>query len=52
MGSRTLSVSEATDAVLQSGYRTTSQSFRQIVNITLSRSEGFERVGGGRYRVK
>ena len=52
MGDKPLSVSEAADAVLKGGYRTTSPSFRKIVNITLIRSGEFERVGRGRYRVK
>ena len=52
MGRQAMSVFEAADAVLKAGYRTTSPSFRQIVNITLIRSGGFERVGSGRYRVK
>ena len=52
IGSRTLSVTEAADAVLKAGYRTTSPSFRQLVNITLIRSGAFERVDRGRYRLK
>ena len=52
MGDKPMRVSEAADAVLNAGYRTTSPSFRQIVNITLIRSGEFERVGRGRYRVK
>lgn len=47
-----LSVTEAAEAVLKAGYRTTSPSFRQIVNSALIRSGEFERVGRGRYRVK
>ncbi len=45
-------VAEAADAVLKAGYRTTSPSFRQIVNITLIRSGEFARVGRGQYRMK
>ena len=52
MGDRTLGVSEAADAVLKGGYHTTPPLFRQIVNSTLIRSNHFERVGRGRYRVK
>lgn len=52
MGSRTMSVTEAADAVLKSGYSMTSPSFRQIVNSTLIRSGVFTRVDRGRYRVK
>ena len=47
-----MSVSEALDAALQGGYNTTSPTFRQIVNITLIRSDEFERMGRGLSRVK
>lgn len=52
MGNKTMSVTEAADAVLKAGYSTTSSSFRQIVNITLIRSGAFARVDRGRYRLK
>ena len=52
LSDKPMSVSEAAEAVLKGGYRTTSPSFRQIVNVTLIRSGVFERVGRGRYRVK
>ena len=38
-------------AVLDTGYRSSSPSFRRIVNITLSRSPEFERVERGRYKL-
>ena len=47
-----LSVTEAAEAALKAGYRTTSPSFRQIVNSALIRSGEFERVVRGQYRVK
>ncbi len=34
------------------GYRSASPEFRKIVNIKLSRSGRFERVGRGRYAAK
>jgi hypothetical protein len=49
LAGKTLSVDEATQAVLAAGYRSTSPELRKIVNITLSRSGRFERVGRGRY---
>lgn len=52
LGNKAMTVPEAAEAVLKSGYRTTSQSFRQIVNVTLIRNKEFERVSRGRYRVK
>ncbi|HEY5636503.1 MAG TPA: hypothetical protein VIS77_06330 [Burkholderiales bacterium] len=52
IGSKTMSVTEAADAVLKAGYSTTSPSFRQIVNSTLIRSGAFTRVERGRYRLK
>ena len=52
LGNRTMTVAEAVKAVLESGYQTTSPSFRQIVNLTFIRSGEFERVGRGEYRVK
>jgi len=52
MGDKPMSVTDAAAAALKAGYRTTSPSFRQIVNATLIRSGEFERVGRGEYRVK
>lgn len=49
---KTLSVDEATQAVLAAGYRSASPEFRKIVNITLSRSGRFERIKRGRYTAK
>jgi len=52
MDGKTMSVTQAADAVLKAGYSTTSPSFRQIVNSTLIRSGAFTRVERGRYRLK
>ena len=52
LSGKTLSVDEATKAVLAAGYRSASPAFRRIVNITLSRNSRFERVARGRYTVK
>jgi hypothetical protein len=37
---------------MEAGYRSSSASFRQIVNQTLNQSDQFERVGSGRYTAK
>ena len=50
---KTLSVTEAADAVLKSGYKTHSKSFRIQVNIALTKHpELFKRVERGRYTAK
>ncbi|OFZ73187.1 MAG: hypothetical protein A2W04_00130 [Betaproteobacteria bacterium RBG_16_64_9] len=52
LAGKAMTVEEATRKVLEAGYRTTSPSFRQIVNITLLRSGQFQRVGRGKYAVR
>ncbi len=49
---KTMSVTEVADAVQQAGYRTSSSSFRTIVNQTLINSGKFKRVGRGQYTAK
>lgn len=49
---KTMGVSEAAEAVQKAGYRTTSKSFRTIVNIALINSGKFKRVERGQYNVK
>ncbi len=52
LASKTLSVTDAADAVKKAGYRTSSNSFRTQVNIALIKSGKFKRVGRGQYTVK
>ena len=47
-----MSVTEAAEAVQLAGYRTTSPSFRTIVNQTLIRDKRFKKISRGRYTVK
>jgi hypothetical protein len=49
---KTMSVTDAAEAVQQAGYVTTSPSFRTIVNQTLINSGKFKRVGRGQYTLK
>ena len=49
LGGRSLTVDEATVAVLEAGYRSNSQAFRHIVNQMLVRSPEFRRVQRGVY---
>lgn len=49
---REMSVGEAADAVIAAGYRTTSKTFRVIVNQTLIRDPRFSKVGRGVYTAK
>lgn len=49
---KTMSVTEASEAVQKAGYQTTSANFRTIVNQTLinnMKKGGFKRVGRGQY---
>lgn len=46
---KTMSVMEAADAVQKAGYKTTSATFRTIVNQTLIKSDKFKKIGRGRY---
>lgn len=49
---KTMSVQEAMDAVQRAGYKTTSPSFRVIVNQALIASGKFRRVSRGKYTAK
>jgi hypothetical protein len=49
---KTMGVAEAAEAVQRAGYRTTSKTFRTIVNITLIKSGKFKRVERGQYTAK
>lgn len=49
---KTMGVTEAAEAVQNAGYRTTSSSFRTIVNQTLINSDKFKRVARGQYTAK
>lgn len=49
---KTMGVSEVSDAVQKAGYRTSSPSFRTIVNQALIASGKFSRVGRGQYTAK
>lgn len=46
---KTMSVTEAAEAVQKAGYITTSPNFRTIVNQALIRDKRFKRVGRGQY---
>jgi hypothetical protein len=49
---KTMSVTEVAEAVQKAGYRTSSPSFRTIVNQALIASGKFKRVGRGQYTAK
>jgi HD superfamily phosphodiesterase len=49
---KSMSVTEAAQAVQEAGYKTTSPNFRTIVNQTLITDDRFKRTGRGRYTVK
>ncbi len=49
---KTLGVAEAADAVLKSGYKTTSKGFRTMVAIQLGKAKGIKRVSRGQYTAK
>ncbi len=49
---KTMSVTEVAQAVQEAGYKTSSPSFRTIVNQTLINSGEFKRVGRGQYTAK
>lgn len=49
---KTMGVTEAAEAVQEAGYKTTSASFRTIVNQTLINSPKFKRVSRGQYTAK
>ncbi len=52
LNGKTMSVTEVSVAVQKAGYKTTSPSFRTIVNQTLINSGKFRRVERGRYTSK
>lgn len=49
---KTMSVTEAAEKVQEAGYKTSSTTFRTIVNQTLINSGQFKRVGRGQYTAK
>jgi len=49
---KTMSVTEAAEAVQKAGYLTTSSSFRTIVNQTLIKDPRFKKVARGQYTAK
>jgi len=49
---KTMGVSDVAGAVQKAGYRTSSPSFRTIVNQALIASGKFKRVGRGQYTAK
>lgn len=52
LNGQVLSVSEAAEAVVSNGYKTSSKTFRTIVNQTLLANEVFEKIDRGRYTVR
>ena len=51
-GKEKMSVGQAGDAVIASGYKTKSKDFRNVVGLTLSKDKRFKRVGRGEYALK
>jgi hypothetical protein len=51
-GKKAMGVAEATEAVLASGYKTTSAAFKSIVNQTLIKDKRFGSVSRGQYALK
>jgi hypothetical protein len=49
---KTMRVTDVAEAVQKAGYRTNSSHFRTQVNIALSKSGRFKRVGRGQYTAK
>jgi len=49
---KTMSVTEATEAVKANGYKTTAANFRTIVNATLLKSKKIKKVARGQYTAK
>jgi hypothetical protein len=49
---KTMSVTEAADAVRKAGYRTSADNFRTIVNQTLIKDKRIKRVSRGQYTAK
>jgi multidrug resistance efflux pump len=52
IGGKSMSVTDAAEAVQKLGYRTNSSNFRTQVNIALIKSGKFKRVGRGEYAAK
>lgn len=53
LAGRTMSVTEATEAVQRAGFRTNAASFRVMVNMALAKNTNlFKRVGRGQYTAK
>ena len=52
LNGKTMSVTEVAEEVQRKGYRTTSPSFRLIVNQALLKGGAFKRVGRGQYTLK
>lgn len=52
LNGKTMSVTDAAEAVKRAGYRTNSNNFRTQVNIALIKSGSFKRTGRGQYTSK
>ncbi len=52
LSGRTMSVTDASEAVQRAGYKTSAENFRTIVNQTLINSGKFKRVSRGQYTSK
>jgi hypothetical protein len=52
LSGKTMSVTDAAEAVQRAGYRTNSNNFRTQVNIALIKGGKFKRVGRGQYTAK
>ena len=50
--SKTMSVTDVTEAVQKAGYRTSAANFRTIVNQTLIKDSRFKKVARGQYTAK
>jgi len=51
-GKESMSIADAAEAVLASGYKSKSKNFSNLVSMTLSNDKRFERTGRGQYRVR
>jgi len=51
-GKQSMPVPEIVNAVLASGYKTTSKAFRALVNQTLIKNKQFKNAGRGKYALK
>jgi len=47
-----MGIAEIADKVLASGYRSNSESFRTVVNVTLIKDKRFSKAGRGLYQLK